>query len=54
MENIIKQEVLPDLKKINVDEIYYYGTGCTNRANVKMVKKALQNIFPEAKLNVDT
>ena len=54
MENIIKHEVLPVLKKIEVEEIYYYGTGCSNPANVKMVKKALKNCFTAASLIVDT
>jgi glucosamine kinase len=54
MENIIKLEVLPALKKIPVEEIYYYGTGCGNPVNVKMVKKVLKNIFPGALIIVDT
>ncbi len=54
MENIIKLEVLPVLKKIQVDEIYYYGTGCGNPVNVKMVKKVLKNIFPHSLIIVDT
>ncbi|HSQ44995.1 MAG TPA: BadF/BadG/BcrA/BcrD ATPase family protein [Ginsengibacter sp.] len=54
MEAILKQEVLPHLKKIAVEEIFYYGTGCSNPANVKMVKKALKNCFAVAKVNVET
>jgi len=54
MEAILRQEVLPHLKKIAVEEIFYYGTGCSNPANVKMVKKALKNSFSTAKVNVET
>ena len=54
MEDIIRKEVLPLLKRSQVDEVYYYGTGCTNPANLKMVKKALKNCFPVASLSVDT
>ena len=54
MEAILKQEVLPLLKKIAVEEIFYYGTGCSNPANVKMVKKALKNCFAVARVNVET
>ena len=54
MEAILKQEVLPFLKKIAVEEIFYYGTGCSNPANVKMVKKALKNCFAVARVNVET
>jgi N-acetylglucosamine kinase-like BadF-type ATPase len=54
MEAIITQEVLPNIKKIAVEEIFYYGTGCTNPANIKMVNKALRNIFPGAKIKIET
>ncbi len=54
MENIMSNEVLPTIKKSKVDQMYYYGTGCTNPANVKMVKKALKNCFPFASLHIDT
>jgi glucosamine kinase len=54
MENIIRQEVLPVLKRSPVEELYYYGTGCTNTANVKMVRRALKNCFPAASLLIDT
>ena len=54
MENIIKLEVMPALKKIQVEEIYYYGTGCGNPENLKMVKKALKNTFPGTIIKVDT
>ena len=54
MENIIRREVLPFVKKSPVEELYYYGTGCTNSANVKMVKKTLKNCFPSASLFIDT
>lgn len=54
MGTIIRDEVLPHLKKITVEEIFYYGTGCSNPANVRMVKKALKNIFPKAIIKVET
>jgi N-acetylglucosamine kinase-like BadF-type ATPase len=54
MEAILRQEVVPHLKKIMVEEIFYYGTGCTNPANIRMVKKALKNIFPAAKIKIET
>ncbi|MEO8763354.1 MAG: N-acetylglucosamine kinase [Ginsengibacter sp.] len=54
MENIMRTEVVPHLKKLRIDEIYYYGTGCTNPGNVKLLKKALKNCFPGASLFVDT
>jgi N-acetylglucosamine kinase-like BadF-type ATPase len=53
MQDILIKELLPHVKKINIDEIFYYGTGCINPQNVKMVKKVIKNVFPEAKIEVD-
>lgn len=36
-----------------VNEIYYYGTGCANPNNAAMVKKALKHVFKSAKVKVD-
>lgn len=54
METIITRDVLPHLKKINIEEIFYYGTGCANVANVKMIKKVLQKIFTKAIIKIET
>jgi glucosamine kinase len=54
MEDIIIAEVLPSLKKAVVEEIYYYGTGCTNPKNARMVKRVLKKIFPSATVKVDS
>lgn len=52
MENILKAELKPQIKQ-KVDEIHYYGTGCSNPDNVKVVKKVFKSIFPEAQVSVD-
>ncbi|MGI8584043.1 MAG: N-acetylglucosamine kinase [Chitinophagaceae bacterium] len=52
MENILNEELKPQIK-LSVDEIYYYGTGCSNPDNIKMVKKVFKNVFPEAAVAVD-
>lgn len=44
--------MLPRLKKANIQEIFYYGTGCANPSNAKIVRKALEALFPEAKIEV--
>ena len=43
---------MPVLKRSQVEELYFYGTGCKNPANIKMVKKALKN-FPRRILFID-
>lgn len=52
MENILNEELKPQIK-LSVDEIYYYGTGCSNPDNIKMVKKVFKNVFSEAAVAVD-
>ena len=53
VEQILQKELMPKLKKKLPDQVYFYGTGCSNPENVKMMKKALKNIFPKAKVAVD-
>lgn len=51
--NLLQRELLPKMKKQMPDEVFYYGTGCSNKENVSMIKSALKFIFPDAKINVD-
>ena len=53
MHTILLNELKPALKMAHVDEIHYYGTGCSNPDNVKVVKKVFKNIFPDATIEVD-
>lgn len=53
METILLNELTPQIKKIKVDEIYYYGTGCANPENAKSVLKLFKKIFPDAYVEVD-
>jgi N-acetylglucosamine kinase-like BadF-type ATPase len=50
---ILSKELVPKMKKQDPVEIYYYGTGCSNVENVKMIKLALKKVFPAAKCQVD-
>jgi len=53
IEYIIEQELVPKLKNASPDEVYFYGTGCSNPDNVKLVKKAIQRVFNDATVMVD-
>ncbi len=53
MENILEKYVVPVAGRSIVTEIYFYGTGCKNPGNSKMVKKAFSTIFPHASVSVD-
>lgn len=53
IEYVMENELCPKLKKTEPDEIFFYGTGCSNAANVKLVKKAIEKVFPHAEVKVD-
>lgn len=50
---LLEKELKPKVKNSQPTEIYYYGTGCSNPANVKIIKAALQNVFGKIKITVD-
>ena len=52
IHDLLLKELCPVLKNTGVDEIYYYGTGCADPANAKIVKKAIQQTFPGAVIRV--
>ncbi len=52
--DMLMKELKPSMKKERIDEIYFYGTGCSSEHNIKSVKKALKFVFPTAgKIKVD-
>lgn len=53
IEYIIREELRSKTKKTEPVEVYFYGTGCSNAENVKLVKKAIQKVFPGATIKVD-
>ena len=53
IELIIAAELTPKLSKLQPDEVYFYGTGCSNADNVKLVKSALKNVFKTAQVMVN-
>lgn len=53
IEYIINEELKSKFKNTEPDEIYFYGTGCSNADNVKQVKKAIRKVFTDAKIFVD-
>ncbi len=51
--SILEKELRPGLKKWEIDEIFYYGTGCANPANAASLRKALKKAFPGSKAEVN-
>ena len=50
---VMQKELLPKCKGVEVDELFYYGTGLANPANAKLVKSALKKLFPAARIEVN-
>jgi N-acetylglucosamine kinase-like BadF-type ATPase len=51
---LLLKELVPKLKNVTVEHIFYYGTGCSNIENAKSIKKALIRVFPKAQASVNT
>lgn len=51
--SILKSELLPKLKKVKIDKLYYYGTGCANLENASSVNKAIQLVFGKIKIEIN-
>jgi N-acetylglucosamine kinase-like BadF-type ATPase len=52
MEEIVRAELLPQLGDVQPEEVFFYGTGCSNEQNVSMVKNSLQKVWPGASISV--
>ncbi|MBI5857294.1 MAG: N-acetylglucosamine kinase [Sphingobacteriales bacterium] len=52
ISQLLLSELKPQLKRVEVEEIFYYGTGCANPDNATSVKKALQKVFSGSKTEV--
>lgn len=53
VKDILEKELVSKLKKQQPEEIYFYGTGCSNPANVKLISNAIKSVFKGAKVAVD-
>lgn len=53
IQKILEDKLKAKMKNIAPDEIFFYGTGCSNPDNVKLVKKAIQKVFTNAAVAVD-
>ena len=50
---ILSEELLPKTGNIEIDEIYYYGTGCSNTANVSLIKSGLKKLYKTSSIRVE-
>lgn len=52
IKEVLSRELLPALKTLTVDEVFYYGTGNINPDNKRIVQKAIRGVFPGASVHV--
>ena len=51
--DMMRKELLPSLKKSVPTSVYFYGTGCAAAANRAIVRRAINRIFPNARIAVE-
>ncbi len=49
---ILRNELNPHLKFDCIDEVYYYGTGCSNPGQIDIVANAFHQLIPNAKVEI--
>lgn len=50
---VIKKEVCPYLKKVELDNIFFYGAGCSTAENKELVYLCLRHFFNRPEIEVD-
>ncbi len=53
IEKVLEEELLPGIKNKLPAKIFFYGTGCSNPNNVKIVKQAIRSVFKHSEVFVD-
>jgi glucosamine kinase len=52
IQELLEKELRPKLD-VKIDEIYFYGTGLFDPANVRLMKKVLKKVFPGSFIYAD-
>ena len=42
---LLENDLIPELKNVEIEELHFYGTGMTNPSNEKIVRLALKEVF---------
>ncbi|MBC6492154.1 N-acetylglucosamine kinase [Flavihumibacter stibioxidans] len=53
VEDLVRRDLYPEISRYKIEAIYYYGTGCKNPANQKMIRNAIRKVFPSIEVTVD-
>ncbi|MCX6337746.1 MAG: N-acetylglucosamine kinase [Bacteroidetes bacterium] len=51
---ILNKSLIPKLKEVIIEEVFFYGTGLSNANNALVVKKVLKILFKKAKIVIET
>jgi N-acetylglucosamine kinase-like BadF-type ATPase len=54
IRDLVHVEVAAKHRKVTVENVFFYGTGCANPENARSVKKALQAVFPGSHIAINT
>lgn len=46
LEAVVRQELLPQAGKLRPEAVFFYGTGTKDPANARVVKKVLEQVWP--------
>jgi glucosamine kinase len=52
IEAILRDELIPSLPKSKIKEVHFYGTGLSNPNNLRLLKRVIKQVFPEATIEV--
>src|ERR1700712_2975104 len=53
VQDIMRTELQPKIKNQVITDIYFYGTGCLDPRNAKMMKASISKVFPGVKVQVE-
>ncbi|HYK46347.1 MAG TPA: N-acetylglucosamine kinase, partial [Parafilimonas sp.] len=51
---LLQKELLPKLKQVKIDNIFFYGTGLKDDNNKRLLRSVLKHLFPFADVEVQT
>ena len=51
--DLLEQDLVPELKNVEIEELHFYGTGMGNPSNEKIVRLALKEVFYTADITLE-
>lgn len=54
IDHLLATELLPNIRKTNIDAVHFYGTGLGNADNLAAIKRSLKQLFPQSSISLNT